>query len=217
MHLRSFTRQYQLHLLPASHSQILLGNLVWKPFWGIPKMSHSGMPNHVSNALLDAEIIDTAEWHRLLNALKPKECSNAQLARIKIEKANSISLSVLDHIGLEHEKEYVLETNVSKVCVKVLQNKIRTELDHYLEQLNTSQLKKTFRNPRRVHLITELYYGNIILTLEKKHQNQFEQRLTSVQWPFHIHSDSKGIHRYEFYHNEVPFAYKMERLWRYNG
>ncbi len=217
MHLRSFTRQYQLHLLPASHSQILLGNLVWKPFWGVPKMSHSGMPNHISNALLDAEIIDTAEWHRLLNALKPKECPNAQLAWIKIEKANSISLSVLDRIGLGHEKEYLLESKVNNLCVKVLRNKLRTELDHYLEQLSHSKLRKVFRNPKKVYLITELYYGNITLTLEKKHQSQFEQQLNSIHWPVETHVDSQGTHQYEFHHNEVPFAYKMERLWRYNG
>jgi len=129
------------------------------------------MPNHVSNALLDAELIDAAAWSRLLHTLKPKECSNAQLAWIKIEKANSISLAVLDHIGLGYEKEYLLESKVTNLCVKVLRNKLRTELDHYLEQFSPSKLRKVFRNPKKVYLITELYYGNITLTLEKKHQN----------------------------------------------
>ncbi|AOR29033.1 hypothetical protein FORMB_20040 [Formosa sp. Hel1_33_131] len=38
MFLKTFTKHYDLHLLPAAHSKILLGNLIWKPFWGKPTL-----------------------------------------------------------------------------------------------------------------------------------------------------------------------------------
>ena len=77
MYLHDFTRHYNLHLLPVSHHGIELGNLVWKPFLGAPKHNHPGMPNHIWNALLDAELINKTEWQNQLNQMKTPICDIA--------------------------------------------------------------------------------------------------------------------------------------------
>ena len=69
MFLRAFTKQYNLQLLPAVHTGIRLGNLVWKPFWGLPKLSHPGLPNHISNALYNIGLLDKAQWSDPLDAV----------------------------------------------------------------------------------------------------------------------------------------------------
>lgn len=87
MFLKAFTQQYDLQLLPAAHSGIRLGNLVWKPFWGHPKLSHPGLPNHISNALYDVGLLDKAQWSDYLKSFDVKMCRRAKLARIKIQGA----------------------------------------------------------------------------------------------------------------------------------
>ena len=100
MHLKNFTKQYRLHLLPAAHTRIILGNLVWKPFLGSPKHSHPGMPNHIGNALYDLGIINKSKWQHLLQNLDMAMCENAKLANIKIQQAHEVSASMLENIGL---------------------------------------------------------------------------------------------------------------------
>lgn len=217
MHLKNFTKQYRLHLLPAAHTRIILGNLVWKPFLGSPKHSHPGMPNHIGNALYDLGIINKSKWQHLLQNLDMAMCENAKLANIKIQQAHEVSASMLENIGLGFEHAYVLESSISKVCVKVMDNSMRVLLDNYLEQVSDNLLRALFRNPRKVYLITELYYGSVTLKVKKKHEMSFENRLVATQWP--VHADLKGDknHEYVFAHNEVPFAYKIERVKGFNG
>ena len=45
----------------------MLGTLVWDPLIGKPKFDHPGMPEHIFNAFLDAEIISDENWKQLMN------------------------------------------------------------------------------------------------------------------------------------------------------
>lgn len=217
MFLKAFTKQYDLHLLPASHTGIVLGNLVWKPFWGQPKLSHPGMPNHISNALRDVGLLDKAQWHDQLKAMDINFCKNAKLARIKIQDAVEVGASMLEGMGLGFEQSHLLETEISKVCTKVMENEMRVQLDAYLEKLTGKLLRALFRNPRKAYMITELYYGTLTIKVEKEHEVAFEHKVMNTDWPIRttLHADKN--HEYTFAHNEVPFAYKMERIHGFNG
>jgi len=100
MYFKQFTKLYNLHVLPAAHAGILLGNLVWKPFWGAPKLSHPGMPNHIGNALYDIQQINRAQWHNLLKEMDVNICQNANLAQLKINNASETATTLLEGIGL---------------------------------------------------------------------------------------------------------------------
>lgn len=217
MFLKAFTKYYDLHLLPAAHAGIRLGNLVWKPFFGQPKHSHPGMPNHISNALHDVGLLNTAQWEEHLNSFDVEMCKKANLATIKIEGATAVAATVLEEVGLGLEQNYVVETELSKVCTKVMENKARIELDHYLEQIQPKQLRALFRNPRKAYMITELYYGALTLKVEKEHEAAFENKVMNTEWPIHTTLNTDKTHNYTFEHNEVPFAYKMERIYGFNG
>ncbi len=217
MFLKAFTKQYDLHLLPASHTGIVLGNLVWKPFWGKPKLSHPGMPNHISNALHDVGLLNKAQWDEQLKALDIDFCKNAKLARLIIQGATEVAATLLEGFGLGFEKNYLIETNISKVCTKVMENMMRMQLDHYIEQLEPKLLRALFRNPRKVYVITELYYGTLSLKVKKDHEVAFEHKVMNKDWPIRTTLNADKNHEYTFDHNEVPFAYKMERIHRFSG
>ena len=217
MLLRTFTKNYNLQLLPAAHTGILLGNLVWKPFLGKPKLSHPGMPNHISNALYDIGIITKTTWQDILNKLEVPICKNAKLAKIKIDDVQQVVGSVLDKLGLGFEQSYVVESVITDVCAKVMDNNMRVGLDRYLEQIDPKLLRFSFRNPRKVYLITELYYGSIKIKVEKAHELTFERLVAATKWPVQANLKKENNHEYVFAHNEVPFAYKMERILGFNG
>ena len=217
MFLRAFTKQYNLQLLPAAHTGIRLGNLVWKPFWGLPKLSHPGLPNHISNALYNIGLLDKAQWSDYLKSFEIKMCRNAKLARIKIQGAREVAATLLEGMGFGFEQQHLVETEISKVCAKVMDNASRVQLDAYLERLEPKLLRALFRNPRKAFMITELYYGTLTLKVEKDHEAAFEQNVMNTNWPIRttLHADKN--HEYTFDHNDVPFAYKMERIHLYNG
>ena len=216
MYLKSFTKLYSLHLLPVEHTGILLGNLVWKPFLGTPKLSHRGMPNHISNALHDVELLNKAQWHNLIKEMDVNICQNANLAKIKIQNAFEVASGLLESIGLD--QSHLNETEISRVCTKIMDNKMRVILDHYLEQLKTKKLTRMlFRNPRKVYIITELYYGRITVKVEKEYEMAFKLKIKNTKWPVHTKINANTSNEYTFEHNEVPFAYKMEGINGFNG
>ena len=216
MYLKSFTKLYSLHLLPVEHTGILLGNLVWKPFLGTPKLSHRGMPNHISNALHDVELLNKAQWHNLIKEMDVNICQNANLAKIKIQNAFEVASGLLESIGLD--QSHLNETEISRVCTKIMDNKMRVILDHYLEQLKTKKLTRMlFRNPRKVYIITELYYGRITVKVEKEYEMAFKLKIKNTKWPVHTKINADTSNEYTFEHNEVPFAYKMEGINGFNG
>ena len=77
MEIKRFRNKYNLELIPASHENIILGNLVWDPIIGKPKFDHPGMSEHIYNAFLDAEMV-ASEYSRA--AYAPAHCTYAPVA-----------------------------------------------------------------------------------------------------------------------------------------
>ncbi len=60
--IKKFRKKYKLELIPASHEGIILGTCVWVAAIGKPKFSHKGMPEHILNAFVDADVMTREEW-----------------------------------------------------------------------------------------------------------------------------------------------------------
>jgi hypothetical protein len=65
-------------------------------------------------------------------------------------------------------------------------------------------------------MVTELYYGTLTIKVEKDHETAFEEKVMNTNWPISITLNSPKNHEYTFDHNDLPFAYKMERIHRFN-
>ena len=91
MHLKQFTRFYQLHLLPTSNQGIQLGDLVWKPRWGANRLQHKGMGKNIFNRFYDAELLSKTEWEKRMQQLKNPPCELAALAKLHLRDVEKIS------------------------------------------------------------------------------------------------------------------------------
>jgi len=66
-------------------------------------------------------------------------------------------------------------------------------------------------------MITELYYGTIRMVIEKQFSSELDTILRKSE--LEVLSMSEGSHavKYEFSHDNVPFAMRIERVRNFNG
>ena len=60
---------------------------------------------------------------------------------------------------------------------------LRMEIDGHLETLSGQELRQLFRRLGRVHLITELYFGELKLYLEKEYSAELEAVVSEKNYP----------------------------------
>jgi hypothetical protein len=70
---------------------------------------------------------------------------------------------------------------------------------------------------RRVYLITELYYGTIRLVIEKRYSTELESILKKADLEASGRSEGSHAVEYEFSHDNVPFAMRIEKVRTFNG
>lgn len=221
MEIKRFRNKYNLELIPASHENIILGNLVWDPIIGKPKFDHPGMSEHIYNAFLDADIISRDNWMKGIKELHREKIKYAHLADRVINMESNV-ISTLEHpvIGeLEHhfELKKVSKFLFGNLQVKTMSNLNRIRIDNYLEILKKDNWKTYDGKLRRVYMITELYYGSLQLIMSRDFKNELD--VTLEQTPLKLLETvefDKSI-EYTFDHNKVPFAMRLEKVRAFNG
>ena len=217
MHLKAFTRYYQLHLLPVSHVGVALGDLVWKRKWGGNRMVYKGMGKNIFNRLHDADLLNEEEWKNTLKELKTPPCELAALAQLEIDKVNKARGIFLQHIQSEMKLKKIISMKIEKVCVRVLPNELRMNIDRALESLSSKTLRQLLGRPKRVHLISELYYGQLKMIFEKEAAASLSLSDKGKNLPHEVSKEGNTQMEYQFSTPEVPFAYRMEALHGFNA
>ena len=217
MHLKAFTRYYQLHLLPVSHVGMALGDLVWKRKWGGNRMVYKGMGKNIFNRLHDADLLNQEQWKNTLKQLKTPPCELAALAQLEIGKVNKARSIFLQQIQPEIKLKKIISMKIEKVCVRILPNELRMNIDRALEPLSSKALRQLLGRPKRVHLISELYYGQLKMTLEKEVTTSLSLSDKGKNLPLDISKEGNTQMEYQFSTPEVPFAYRMEALEKFNA
>jgi len=221
MEIKRFRNKYNLELIPTSHENIILGNLVWDPIIGKPKFDHPGVSEHIYNAFLDAKIISRENWMKGIKELHKEKIKFAHLADRVINMESNVVTTLEHPVINELEQRFELK-NVSKfhfgnLQVKTMSNLNRIRIDNYLEVLKKDNWKAYDGKIRRVYMITELYFGSVQLILNKEFKNKLETSLeqTPIKIMETIEFD-KSI-EYTFDHNKVPFAMRLEKVRAFNG
>lgn len=107
-------------------------------------------------------------------------CKNAKLVRIKIEGVTAVAASLLEGMGYGFEQNHLVDSQITKVCTKVMEDTSRVQLDNYFEKLTPKLLRALFRNPRKAHMITELYYGTLTIKVQKQHEVAYEEKVMNT-------------------------------------
>lgn len=221
MEIKRFRNKYNLELIPASHENIILGNLVWDPIIGKPKFEHPGMSEHIYNAFLDAKIISRENWMKGIKELHKEKIKFAHLAdrviNMESNVVNTLEHPVINELEQRFELKNVSKFHFGNLQVKTMSNLNRIRIDNYLEVLKKDKWKAYDGKIRRVYMITELYYGSVQLILNKEFKNKLETSLeqTPIKIMETIEFD-KSI-EYTFDHNKVPFAMRLEKMKAFNG
>jgi len=221
MEIKRFRNKYNLELIPASHENIILGNLVWDPIIGKPKFDHPGMSEHIYNAFLDTSIISRENWMKGIKELHKEKIKYAHLADIVINmEANVVSTlenPVINELQQSFELKKVSQFHFGRLQVKTMSNLNRIRIDNYLEIIKKDNWKAYDGRIRRVYMITELYYGSLQLVLSRDFKNELD--ISLQQTPLKLIETvefDKSI-EYTFDHNKVPFAMRLEKVRAFNG
>jgi len=221
MEIRKFRSAYGLELIPASHEGILLGDLVWDPVFGPPVFSREGMPNTIFTAFLDAGLVDEAQWESMREETARVPLQAAQFASRTVQ-VDTEFLGELQHPKIGRIKGDFLAERVSKFTfgdlqVRLMDDLNRVRIDHYLEQMKAGNWKEYDGRIRRVHMITELYYGTIRLVIEKQYGGELEAILRSAGIQASAMTEGSHAVEYGFSHDNVAFAMRIEQIRTFNG
>lgn len=221
MEIRKFRSAYDLELIPASHEGITLGDLVWDPIFGAPEFSRKGMPNTIYTAFLDANLINQNEWELFGEENHNTTLIKAHLASrtvdVNVEFVSELQHPKIGKITGEFRSEKFSKFTFGDIQVREMDDLIRINIDKFLEQMKANHWNEYDGRIRRVFLITELYYGTIRMVIEKQFSTELDTILKETK--LEILSRSEGSHavEYEFSHDNVPFAMRIERVRTFNG
>lgn len=221
MDIRKFRSHYKLELIPASHEGISLGDLVWDPLIGAPDFSKKGMPNTIYNAFLDAGLISQKDWDQFKADYQNTPLIGAQLATrtvdVNIESVSDLQHPTLGMISGRFKSELLRKFTFGNLQMREMSDLDRIKIDGFLEVMKATRWSEYDGNIRRVFLITELYYGTIRMVVEKQFSAELEAVMAKVELEA-IHK-TEGSHavEYEFSHENVPFAMRIERVRSFNG
>jgi len=221
MEIRKFRSKYNLELIPASHEGISLGDLVWDPILGPPDFSRKGMPNTIYTAFLDAGLIKDSDWKQFRKENLETPLVNAQLATrnvdVNVEYVTELNHPKIGKISGEFRTEKLSKFTFGNLQMRTMDDLIRIKIDQFLEKMKATHWSEYDGNIRRVYLITELYYGTIRLVIEKRYSAELESILAKADLQATGRSEGSHAVEYEFSHDNVPFAMRIERVRTFNG
>jgi hypothetical protein len=221
MEIRKFRSKYNLELIPASHEGISLGDLVWDPILGPPDFSRKGMPNTIYTAFLDAGLINDADWKQFRKENQDTPLVSAQFATrnidVNVEYLTELNHPKLGKISGEFKTEKLSKFTFGNLQMRAMDDLIRIKIDQFLEKMKASHWSEYDGSIRRVYLITELYYGTIRLVIEKRYSTELEAILKKADLQALARSEGSHAVEYEFSHDDVPFAMRIERVRSFNG
>lgn len=221
MEIRKFRKVYGLELIPASHEGIFTGTLVWDPIIGSPEFSKKGMPNSIFTAFLDAELLNENEWSALSLESKTAAFLEAQLASrtvdVEVEFVNELQHPKVGKITGEFISQKLSKFTFGNIMVREMDDLIRVRIDRKLEEMKARRWKEYDGRIRRVFMITELYYGTIKMVVEKQFSAELDAQIQNSELKALARSEGSHAVEYEFSHDNVPFAMRIERIRYFNG
>ena len=217
MYLYPFQRHFRLDLIPASHADISLCDLVWKRKNKSPLLGRKGMPNNLYNLFLAEDFITDTQWREAITSFESEKLISAQLGNLEV-KANrrfgsSFQHPVVQYFHSESHFSNNLQFYFTDIRVRVLSNSWRIKIQTHLEKFNKKLEKKIFKRYRSIFLITELYYGNIRIQIDRSQIHRANSFLlsTSTNQPTLKYENDRD-YVYEFSNMEVPFAMRLESV-----
>lgn len=221
MDIAGFKKKYELDLLPVSNEDIIIGTLVWDPLVGSPKFSHPGMPRHIFQAFLDAELIDKPGFQSWIKTCEETPFKAAELGNLTIDvsvdtaaELNIPQFEFTQKFGFENIRKY----EFGDIRSKVMTYDVRIETDSLLEIMRAKKWKSYDGKVRRLCLVKELYYGTSVrISVNKKFDEDFKLALKTYNIDAKVKVEGTIEKTYEFSNGSLPFAMRTDAVKSFNG
>jgi hypothetical protein len=221
MEIRKFRRKYDLELISAAGSHIILGTLVWDPIIGAPSFNKPGMPDHIYNAFRTSGLIDNDQMTDYQNEARQTDLSPAHFAERTIEIDMDHTASLKDPKIGEIEASFGLESvkkfSFGDLQVRAMTSLERVRIDEYLDILKKEKWDDYDGRIRRVFMITELYYGSVKVVIDRNMKGEFEAAMSTTNLELSAGSELSNSVEYSFSHQDVPFAMRIEKVKRFSA
>ncbi|MEM7551920.1 MAG: hypothetical protein AAF363_19720 [Bacteroidota bacterium] len=221
MEIRKFRKKYDLELIPNSHSDIILGTLVWDPIIGKPSFDHGGMPNHIYNAFRDAGYLDDQGLVEATEKTKQTPIGEAHFAEriieVDLDFATTLEEPRIGTVEASFGLQSVKKFTFGDLKSRSMTNLERVHIDDYLEELKKDKWADYDGKIRRVFMITELYYGSVKIVIDKEYKAEFEASIQNTDLELSPGLELAKSVEYTFDHKNAPFAMRIERVKHFNG
>jgi len=179
------------------------------------------MPNTIFNAFLDADLIKQSEWDQFKAEYQNSPLIDAQLATrtvdINIESVSELQHPTIGKISGGFTFDLIRKFTFSKLQMREMTDLTRIRIDGFLEVMKATRWKEYDGSIRRVFMITELYYGTMRMVVEKQYSAELEAILDKIELETIHRTEGSHAVEYEFSHQNVPFAMRIERVRSFNG
>jgi hypothetical protein len=221
--IRKFVRQYDLDLIVASSSSIAIGDMVWDAV-GIthPKLDKPGAPRNIYNALEFIGQLDATDREELQKQASDLPLVDAGLANLSIhvaaEHAGDFQYPAIVNLSTNIDLEKISSFTFANVRARAMPNSMRLATDRLLEAAKQVKWKDYNMTIRRSFIITELYYGSISVSLDRKVASASDVSvLTQQGFALKTRDTLNRIEVYTMDANGVPFAMRTELARRFSS
>jgi len=219
--LRKFRNKYDLELLLSSDENLKVGDLIQDPILAKPYFD-DGNPTDIWRVLEKAAVItdnDKNEFREKSNIINLID-ANLLSGDKKVSFDFSLDLKVLKKFDLgELAFDFGNETKFSFTNIKKqeITDEIAETISDYLDDLIDNNWKDCDFSVRRTFMITELYYGDLSIKIDKKLQAGFKVSLAELGIDIEPKLETATSLSYVFSSRNIPFAAKLTKLKDYNA
>ncbi|MGK7396283.1 MAG: hypothetical protein ACNS62_17020 [Candidatus Cyclobacteriaceae bacterium M3_2C_046] len=221
MEIKKFRNKYDLELISAATENTILGCLVWDPLIGKPEFNHDGMPDHIFNAFLDADLMTETEWKKYLDDCRNEKEVEANFAEriidVDVDLASTLDHPQIGQLSHSFQMKNVKKFTFGDLKARTMSNLLRVRIDDFLEELKKNNWEKYDGKIRRVFMITELYYGSLKLVIENSFKSELDASIAKTDLSLKNKLEMGKSVEYTFEHRNVPFAMRIEKVRKFNG
>ena len=222
MNLRTFTRHYDLDLIPGALETLTMGKCVWDAgMFSKPRMSKPGMPDYIFNVFASKGLMTAKEVDTILAALRKQPLVKAEFAQINIEfeisDAASVNLPEQIDLDARFDIKRVQKISVTNARGREMPNNLRLQVDAMLDSIKDQHWDEYKSKLRKAYMITQLFYADLSITIDSSIRTAFESAVPKEKLKASNKLEfDRGV-VYSFPNSKVPFAMRMERIKKFDS
>ena len=172
------------------------------------------MPSHIYNIFLTLDVVNYNDWLTAMDYFDEQTTIPANMGDIHIKAHTNFSKNlghpVVELIDTQFEHDLDHQFGFSQIRAQVLTDEWRIRIQALIGDISKDQAAQYIKRSRPIHIITELYYGNITYTTDRRGSMRLDLLLRKHKKNTINRYLNHRERVYVFDHENVPFAMRVE-------